>query len=160
MHRFRLQLHFLAFAHQVVSTVAANLTGGILRGHLLDLADEIGKHALYQLACDVRRGIGRIDLMFHIVAGCRSAQLQGGRILFVVQLQTLYLLRLLASTQYQHTCGQRVEGPRMSYLHPSDTHTSRHTGPHKGQRAEGRHPIGLVDVYVFSLYEVHLIDHC
>ena len=68
MHRLGLQLHSLPLALQVVGAVAVNFASTVRRGHLLYIADETGKHTVYQLAANVVRRVVGVDLVLHVVA--------------------------------------------------------------------------------------------
>ena len=61
--------------------------------------------------------VSGIHLVFHIVARCCGTKLQCSSIFLAIQLQTLYLLGLLARTEDEHTSCQWVKSSCMSYLH-------------------------------------------
>ena len=155
MHRLGRQRHFLAFAHEVVGTVAANLARGVFGWHLLDVTHETGKYLTNQRFGNVLSRIGSVHLVLHVVTGRGGSQLQGGGVLLVVQLQAFYFLGLLARTEYQDTCRQGVQRTGMAYLYPAHTYLSRYAGAHKGQGTKRCHAVGLVDIYVFACCEIH-----
>ena len=154
-HGLGLQFHFPTLAGQLVGTVAVDHHRRVGRGHLLDLANEIGEHAEDEVAGDVARGIGHVDGVLTVERRRGSTQLQGGGVLLVVQLQGLYLLRGLARAEYQYTRRQGVERAGMPRLHPLHVHLLRDEKADVGQGTERRHAVGLVDVYECSFVEVH-----
>ena len=135
-------------------------TSGIGRWYLHDVTNELRQCLQDQFTGDMLRRIGVVDRMLTVETGRGSSQLERRRIFLGVELQCLYLLRGLARAEDQHPCGQGIEGPRMPHLDSLNFQPLGDEITDMRQRPETRHPIWLVDVYVFSLYEVHLIDHC
>ena len=81
------------------------------------------QHTVYEFPVDMLSRKGSVHLVLHVVAGSGSPQLERCRIFLGIELQAFYLLGLLARTEYQHPCSQRVQGPCMSYLHAPHPHS-------------------------------------
>lgn len=120
---------------------------------------ELLQHIPNALLRDVVHGIGLVHLVLHVVTRRRGAELQRGRIFLRVLLQLLYLLRTLAGAEYQDSGGKRIQRSCMSRLDAFHALSPRDALAHKGQRAEARHAVWLVDAYYFAFPEIHLVNH-
>ena len=152
----RFELHLLAVAPQLISSVASDLHGTVGRRHLLNVSDELFEGLEDQLPRDMLRRIGVVDLVLHVVAVCRSAELQRGGVLLGVTLQHFDLLRAAPCAEDEHAGCQRIEGPGMSYLHLL-SHGVREEITAVGQRPEAAHAIRLVNSDDLSFNKIHSV---
>ena len=159
MQRLGLQFHVLALAHQFVCPVASNLACRISRRHLLDVANEEFEFLLNQLPCDMLCGISGIHLVLHVIAWRGGTELQCGGVFLGMVLQSLNLLGFLSGAEYEHTGGKGVERSGMPRLHPLHSFLLRDEVAHTRQCPETRHTVRLVEIYVFSFYEIHPLYH-
>ena len=155
MQRLGFEFYILTLAHELICTVASHLACRIGWRHLLDVTHEEFEFLLYQLPRDMLSGISGVNLVLHVVAGRGGAKLQCGCIFLGMILQSLYLLGFLSCTKYQHSCGQRVERSGMTSLHSLHAFFLRDEITHSRQCPKARHPVRLVEIYVFSFYEIH-----
>ena len=134
--RLGCQLHLLALACQLVGTVAADIACRILRWHLLDFANELSEHLLYQLTGDMACRVGHVHGVLTVVAGRRGTQLQRGCVFLRGLLQLFDALCGLSGTENQYARGQGVEGAGMTRLQTLHMECLRQTGAHVCQRTE------------------------
>ena len=100
-------------------------------------------------------GIMLVDGMLQVEAGRSGTKLKGGGVLLRMKLQPLYLFGSLTCTEYQDACGQGIKGACMTYLHPLDAQSLREDVTDMSQRTEACHPVGLVDIDICALLEIH-----
>src|SRR5574344_315155 len=98
MYGFGCKLHFFAVALHAVGTFTGYLDCRILWWHLLDITEKLWQRVVDELACDMLGGVGHIDGMLFVVAGCGSTELQRGCIFLGVVLHALNLLGHFAGT--------------------------------------------------------------
>ena len=147
-HGLRLQLHLLACSAQGIRAVTIHLHGTIGRRDLLNLANKLLQHLLYQLTGDVLGWESMVYTVLLIVACRGSTQLKRCRIFLGMCLQLLNLLGTFTRTEHQHTRSKGIERTGMSYLHLEAEFLAEQIANVR-QCSKARHAIRLVDVAAF-----------
>ena len=106
------------FPGQFVGPLTIDFDGAEEGWHLLDVAEELSAGLFNEGRGDVFVGVSAVDGTLQIVAGRGGPQYHGAAVDFLALLQFGDALGGFAHTDKQQSCGQRVKGSRMAYLHP------------------------------------------
>ena len=113
----RFQLYIIAFTCQFVSAFAVYLTSRKGGRNLFYRPYKPLQCFFYQFPGNVFRRIGGIDFLFQIIRRGCSAQLQRSHIFLGMILELLNPFCRFPCADNHHSCSQRVERSRMSYLY-------------------------------------------